>query len=85
MKLFTILIGFALILATTSSSESKDDDDGLINIMFKILNTNLYEEIPMDQIPPNSPKSTTLSVTPEMMSIVQKMRDHFGSAWNRKN
>lgn len=83
MKFFAFLIGFALILATSSSSE-EDDDESLINIMVKILNTKLDEdEIPLDQIPPNNPKSTTLSVTPEMMEIVQKMRDHFGSPWNR--
>lgn len=83
MKLiFSILIGFALILAVLSSSEDNDEDD-LINTMAKILNVKLEEEI-LNQIPPNNPKATTLSVTPEMMEIVQKLRDHFGSAWNYK-
>lgn len=55
MKLFAILIGFALILS--SSSESDEDDDSLIKIMTKILNIKLDEqEIPLDQIPPNYPK-----------------------------
>jgi hypothetical protein len=72
MKFFAILIGFALILATSSSSE--EDDDSLISIMVKILNVKLDEdEIPLDQIPPNNPKSTTLSVTPEIMKIVQEV------------
>lgn len=84
MKLiFIILISFALIFAVSSLSED-DDDDGLINAMANILNIRLDEDEISSQIPPNVMKSTTLSVTPEMMEIVQKLRDHFGSAWNFK-
>lgn len=84
MKLFAFLIGFALILAASSSSEDSDDDDSLINIMVKILNVKLdADEIPLDQIPPNNPKPTTLSLTPEIMEIVQGLRDHYGSPYNR--
>lgn len=86
MKFFAILIGFALILATSSSSENEEDvdDESLINIMVKILNTRLEEdEIPIDQIPASYPKSTTLSLTPGIMENVQNLRDYFGSPWNR--
>lgn len=84
MKLIIIvLISFALILAVLSSSED-DDADELINSMAKILNVKLDEDEVLNQIPPNTPKATTLPVTVEMMEIVQKLRDHFGSAWNYK-
>lgn len=84
MKLIIIvLISFALILAVSSSSED-DDADELINSMAKILNVKLDEDEVLNQIPPNTPKATTLPVTVEMMEIVQKLRDHFGSAWNYK-
>lgn len=84
MKLiFIVLISFALILAVLSSSED-DDADELINSMAKILNVKLDEDEVLNQIPPNTPKATTLPVTVEMMEIVQKLRDHFGSAWNYK-
>lgn len=84
MKLIIIvLISFALILAVLSSSED-DDADELINSMAKILNIKLDEDEVLNQIPPNTPKATTLPVTVEMMEIVQKLRDHFGSAWNYK-
>lgn len=84
MKLLAILIGFAVINIIVSTSSSSENGEDLINIMMEILDTKLDdEEIPLDQIPPNNPKTTTMSVTPEMMEIVQKMRDHFGSAWNR--
>lgn len=84
MKLIIIvLISFALILAVLSSLED-DDADELINSMAKILNVKLDEDEVLNQIPPNTPKATTLPVTVEMMEIVQKLRDHFGSAWNYK-
>ena len=86
MKLIIfVLISFALILAVSSSSEDDDDADELINAMAKILNVKLDEDEILNQIPPNTPKATTLPVTIEMMEIVQKLRDHFGSLWNLKD
>lgn len=85
MKLLIfILTLLTLLLPVFNSSESEEESFDVVGVLAKILNIELDDEIPVDQIPPNIPKETTLPVTPEMMEIVQKLRDHFGSAWNEK-
>lgn len=87
MKLIFFLFSLVLIHAAVFASSEEESDDGtlLLNDMAKILNVNLDEDkIPLDQIPPNIQKKTTLPVTKEMMEIVQKLRDNYGSAWNDK-
>lgn len=83
MKFLLFIVGIASVFVITNCSENGGSN--LLETMKQILNVQVEpQEAPKDQIPIPIPKATTLAVTPEMLEIVQKLRDHFGSAWNRK-
>jgi hypothetical protein len=83
MKFLLFVVGIASVFVITNSLENGGGN--LMETMAQILNVQIEsQETPKDQIPIPIPKATTLAVTPEMLEIVQKLRDHFGSAWNRK-
>lgn len=84
MKFLFFVIGIASVFVISNAMEN--GGGSLMDTMAQLLNVQLEpQETPKDQIPIPISKATTLPVTPEMLFIVQKLRDHFGSAWNRKD